>query len=157
MHTEDGIQRGEEKTSKCLIYFYLRERKSLIMRPSRGTVLFVSVYCAPHFSSTQNPNPARPPQSDSCQGLPAINSQRLCPKNLFLPSSQPPLSPPKPTIAKTTTRNQFVATSNSQNSGDITPGPSSRARGKRTAATQSPRVARGSKRTRGTPDSGAQV
>jgi len=50
-----------------------------------------------------------------------------------------------------------TGTSNSQNSGDIAPGPSSCARTKRTAATQSPRVARGSKRTRGTPDSGAQV
>ena len=26
-------------------------------RPSPGTVLFVSVDCAPHFSSTYNPNP----------------------------------------------------------------------------------------------------
>ena len=30
MHTE-WDQRGEEKTSKCLIIFYLRERKSLII------------------------------------------------------------------------------------------------------------------------------
>jgi len=49
----------------------------------RGTVLFVSVDCAPHFFSTHNPNPPSVIQSASWQGLPAINPQRLCLKKIF--------------------------------------------------------------------------